>query len=84
MYETAKGAAFSRNFLLVLHPFHETFRKTFHKKFCKTAKWELCRILERGLGCALIESTLGSGNPGRAGNLGGGRGNKGAMGDKGD
>ncbi len=28
---------------------------------------------ERGLGCALIKSTLGSGNPGRAGNLEGRR-----------
>ncbi len=28
---------------------------------------------ERGLGCALIKSTLGSGNPGRFGNLGGER-----------
>ncbi len=28
---------------------------------------------ERGLGCALIKSTLGSGNLGRAGNLGGER-----------
>ncbi len=28
---------------------------------------------ERGLGCALIKSTLGSGNPGRAGNLEGKR-----------
>jgi hypothetical protein len=38
---------------------------------------------ERGLGCALIKGTLGSGNPGRVGNLEGGE-NKGAMGDKGD
>jgi hypothetical protein len=43
----------------------------------------MCRTLGRGLGCALIKSTLGSGNPGRVGNLGGGE-NKGAMGDKGD
>ncbi len=28
---------------------------------------------ERGLGCALIKSTLGSGNPGRVGNLEGER-----------
>jgi hypothetical protein len=28
----------------------------------------VCRTLERGLGCALIKSTLGSGNPGRVGN----------------
>jgi hypothetical protein len=45
----------------------------------------MCRTLERGLGCALIKSTLSSGNPGRVGNWGGGgEENTGAMGDKGD
>jgi hypothetical protein len=35
--------------------------------------YEYCAVhSERGLGCALIKSTLGSGNPGRVGNLGGG------------
>jgi hypothetical protein len=40
-------------------------------------------MLERGLRCALIKSTLGPGKPRRVGNLGGGE-YEGAMGDKGD
>jgi hypothetical protein len=43
----------------------------------------MCCMLERELGCALIKSTLGPGNPGGLGIRGGG-GYKGAMGDKGD
>jgi hypothetical protein len=43
----------------------------------------LCRILGRGLGCALIRSTLDSGNPGRVGNLGG-EGTREQWGTKGD
>ncbi len=31
----------------------------------------MCRTLERGLGCALIKSTLGPGNPGGLGSWGG-------------
>ncbi len=46
-------------------------------------KHVVCCMLEEGLGCALIKSTLSPGNPGGLGIRGGG-GYKGAMGDKGD
>ncbi len=39
----------------------------------------VCRILERGLGCALIKSTLGPGKPRRVG-IWGGEGYKGTKG----
>jgi hypothetical protein len=53
-----------------------------HKSLQKVIE-AVCCMLGRELGCALIKSTLGPGNPGGLGIRGGG-GYKGAMGDKGD